>query len=207
MFGHLAFSRHLRVRFRRPSPLSDERVKFYDIFLPSSSSSSSPFVVSPTRESQQPRPSYESKTRRENARPLTRSANFTDVRSIRLNARRLFLPSLNSETREIDAIPRNFLPGDRRTDARSTSDGDRRHGRKLSRSQQRAAPLPRETRVVRFFSPRFSVSSRSRPTLRKRVAPLRSPSPPLDGQLEFRKFVKSPRRLVDASNADPSPSV
>jgi hypothetical protein len=159
MFGHLAFSCHLRVRFRRPSPLSDERVKFYDIFLPSSSSSSSSFVVSPARESRQPRPSYESKTRRENARPLTRSANFTDVRSIRFNARRLFLPSLNSESREIDAIPRNFLPGDRRTDARSTSSSERNARRSIF-----LAPLLRFGRITTNLAktrpaPSFAVAS------------------------------------------------
>jgi hypothetical protein len=57
--------------------------------------------------------------------------------------------------------------------------------RKLPHPHRRADPLPRKTRVVRFFSPRFSVSVGLPPTLRKRVAPLRSRSPPLDGPWNF----------------------
>jgi hypothetical protein len=123
--------------------VSDERAKFYDLLPPSSSCLC---VVSAAQKSEQPRSSYESKTRGENAQPLTRSANSTDVRSVRFNARRCsFHP--NSDSVEIDATSRNFLRGDQGSDARSTSDGDRRLAgpgeNYLVRASER--PLPRKT--------------------------------------------------------------
>jgi hypothetical protein len=129
-------------------PLSDERAKFYDISPPSSSSSSSSslFVVSPAQMSQQPRSSYESKTRRENAQPLTRSANSTNAREIRLNARRCFF-HIDSDSMEIVATSRERRPRYRRAIHVRWRPPARWPERKLSRPYQRERPLPRKTVV------------------------------------------------------------
>jgi hypothetical protein len=130
------------------------------------------------QKSVQPRSSYESKTRGENAQPLARSANSTDVRSIRFDARlRLF--RLNSDSMEIDATLRNFLRGNQDTDARSTSDGNRRLRAKII-SSVAASVLFQEKRsprsvwsfdfsLLRFANCDHPCENVSRPFVRDRL--------------------------------------
>lgn len=125
-------------------------------------------------------------TRGENAQPLTRSANSTDC-----------FFRFNSDSVEIDATSRNFLRDDRDTDARSTSDGERRlagpHENYLVRTSQR--PLPRKTDVsrTRFFSARSSVSPITTNLAKTRRAPSRR-------TFEFWEICETAARLVGASN-------